>query len=364
MARNRTIYNVLALYADQVGPTVMQTGSGNIKQLSRVQSFDEDFTRNFTDVNQYGNLAAIDRIEVEAPDVTASFEYYVTNGENEKFLGLTVGNSGTTSANLVSCVSGILNKTTDQKNYYLLIADEGNDAANYAGANTGVIGIGNGFLTSYSVNAAVGEIPTASIELEALNVRIYANATGVTEGPGVNSSDGNILTGVKFLLPKATAQTGVSIPNALRPGDISFEMTGALGFTNADLKVQDFTLSFDLARTPLQKLGNRFAFSREIDFPVTASLEVNAQVGDLASGNLADLLCSNPDHNFTILMKQPGCDSNKDTALAYLFKGAKLTSQSFSSAIGDNASMTATFEVQIGSPQQTDRGIFISGSFA
>jgi hypothetical protein len=379
MARNRTIYNVLALYASQVGATGMQTGANDIKQLSRVQSFDEDFTRNFTDVNQFGNLAAIDRIEVENPDVTASFSYYLTNGQNEEDLGLNVYPSGTSQTDLRSCISGLLTKATDEKNYYLLIVEEGNDAAGYAGAKSGVIGVGNGFLTSYSVSAAVGDIPTADVEIEGLNVRVYSNlasnevdfgggvtGTGFAIIPAINPVDGTNLTGRFFSLPGAQSITGAGIPAALQPGDIIFnlESNKVLGFDGADLKVQDFTLSFDLARTPLQKLGNRFAFSREIDFPVTATLEVNAEVGDLADGNLSDLLCGEAEKDFTILMKAPGCGTDKPTALAYVFKGAKLVSQSFSSAIGDNATMTASYEVQLGGPQDTAKGIFISGSIA
>jgi hypothetical protein len=365
MARNRTIYQVLALYASNVTATGMQTGANDIKQLSRVQSFDEDFTRNFTDVNQFGNLAAIDRIEVENPDVTASFSYFLTNGQNEENLGLTVYGTGSTSSDLRSCISGILtNKAAGEKNYYLLIADEGNDAAGYNGAKTGVIGVGNGFLSSYSISAAVGDIPTADVEIEGLNVRVYGNHTGDSVIPAVNPVDGSNLTGRFFRLPGATSITGADIPAALQPGDILFNLASndTIGFDGADLKVQDFTLSFDLARTPLQKLGNRFAFSREIDFPVTATLEVNAEVGDLQDGNLSDLLCGETEKEFTISMKEAGCAADKPVALAYVFKGAKLVSQSFSSAIGDNATMTATYEVQLGGPQDTSKGIFISGS--
>lgn len=364
MARNRTIYNVLALYASQVTATGNQTGPNDIKQLSRVQSFDEDFTRNFTDVNQFGNLAAIDRIEVENPDVTASFSYFLTNGQNEDNLGLNVYGTGTSSTALRSCISGLLTKATDEKNYYLLIAEEGQDAAGYAGTKSGVIGVGNGFLTSYSVNAAVGEIPTADVEIEGLNVRVYGNVTGSAIIPAINPVDGTNLTNRFFRLPQAASITGADIPTALQPGDIIFSLSSndVVGFDGADLKVQDFTLSFDLARTPLQKLGNRFAFSREIDFPVTATLEVNAEVGDLADGNLADILCGESEKEFTISMKRAGCDTNKPTALAYVFKGAKLVSQSFSSAIGDNATMTASYEVQLGGPQDVNKGIFISGS--
>jgi len=364
MPRNRTIYNVLSLYASQVPATGQQTGLNTVRQLSRVQSFDEDFTRNFTDVNQFGNLAAIDRIEVEAPDVTASFSYYLTDGLNERLLGFTVPTTGSSSQ--VSAISGLLTKTTDEKNYYLVIADEGNDAAGYTLARTGVIGIGNAYITSYTVNAAVGDIPTADVELEALNLRVYGQLQSLSSGnevPTVRASDGQPLPGIRFVLPQATSLTGTSIPNALLPGDILFSPSGTLGFSDTDLKVQDFTLTVDLPRTPLNRIGSRFAFSREIDFPITSTLEMTAEVGDLESGNLVDLLCSNPNRDFTITMKAPACGGTGTNALTYLFRGAKLTSQSFSSAIGDNATMTATYEVQIGSPQQTDRGVFISGSY-
>lgn len=369
MPRNRTIYNVLSLYASQVPATGMQTGLNTVRQLSRVQSFDEDFTRNFTDVNQFGNLAAIDRIEVEAPDVTASFSYYLTDGLNERLLGLTVPTSGAGGfANQTSIISGLLSKATDEKNYYLLIADEGNDAAGYTLSRTGVIGIGNAYITSYTVNAAVGDIPTADVELEALNLRVYGQIQNTASGnelPSIRVSDGQIIPFVsgRFNLPPANSITGLTIPNALLPGDITFNPSGALGFVDGDLKVQDFTLTVDLPRTPLNRLGSRFAFSREIDFPITSTLEVNAEVGDLESGNLVDLLCTNPNRDFTITMRAPACGGTGAAALTYLFRGAKLTSQSFSSSIGDNATMTATYEVQVGSPQQTDRGIFLSGSY-
>jgi hypothetical protein len=407
MPRNRTIYNVLAVYASQTtgskGAQAQQTGLLDIRQLSRVQSFDEDFTRNFTDVNQYGNLAAIDRIEVEAPDVTASFEYYLTNGINEKWLGLTVAGSGESP---VSCVSGYLNNTTAEKNYYLSIVEEGFDANGYNRANTGVIGIGNGFLTSYSVNAAVGEIPSASVEIQGLNVRVYNQAalTGLalsgafgpnTTGyfgvvPAVDTVAGTNLTGIGFRLPIGESNytgyanitgTGVGgVPlygpiiqpgggnaqaTALRPGDITLTLpaNSTLGFLETDLKIQDFTLSLDLGRTPLQQLGNRFAFSREIDFPVTATLDVNANIGDITTGNLVDVICSSTKQDFTITLGNPGCGSSASTAMIYQFKGAKLVTQSLSSSIGDNVTMSASYEVQIGSPNDLANGIFISGSF-
>ena len=365
MPRNRTIYNALALYADQAGARVMQTGLGEVLQLSRVQTFDEDFSRNFTDINQYGNLASVDRLEVESPTVTASFSYYLTNGFNDHAIGLAAAPTSFPEANIVTAIGGLLTKVTDEKNYYLLIVDEGNDAAGFRGATSGAIAIGNAYLTSYSVNVAVGDIPTAEVEVEGLNVSVYQNTTGVSGAllPAINPTDGTKITDKFFRLPAAVSATG--IPSALIPGDITFTIPGnsTMGFEETDLKVQDFTLSFDLNRTPLQKVGNRFAFSREIDFPVTANLELNAEVGDLRNGSLVDLLCSETGQNFTINMKQPGCGTDKPTALSFFFRNAKLTSQSFTSAIGDNASMTASYEIQLGGIQDKVRGVFISGSY-
>ena len=365
MPKNRTIYNALALYAGQVNATGMQTGLGDVLQLSRVQSFDEDFTRNFTDVNQFGNLATIDRVEVEAPEVTANFSYYLTNGFNDHAIGLAVAPIFYPSIDIISCISGLLSRQTDEKNYYLLIADEGSDSVGFNSNNSGVLGIGNAYLNSYTVNAAVGDIATAEIEVEGLNMAVYTNNTDSSGYllPSINPAIGTKIENNYFALPPSVSASG--IPSALLPGDIimSIPTNSVLGFENTDLKIQDFNLSFDLNRTPLQKIGNRFSFSREIDFPVTATLELTAEAGDLRSGNLVDLLCEETTQNFTIEMKEPGCGQNKSTALLFIFRGAKLTSQSFTSTIGDNASMTASYEVQLGGIQDKTKGIFISGSY-
>jgi len=359
MSRNRIIYQSLALYASQNGITGAQTGSGSIAQLSRVQSFDTDFSRNFTDVNQYGQLAAIDRIEVEAPTVNLSTSWYVTDGSNEKYVGLSVPSNGSQ----ISCVSGILKKETDESNYYLLIAEEGSDAVNYAGSISGVIGVGNCFLTSYSVEASVGDIPTASADFEALNLRVYSDADGTNPVPAVNPVNGVSVSDVFFVLPQATENDNASQPTVVRPGDITLDLQGLGGFEADDLKVQSFTLSFDLSRTPLEKLGSRFAFSREIDFPVTASLSVDAQFGELLDFNLADLLCETGTYNLTIRMKENGCSGDGPQALVYTLKGAKVVSENITTSIGDNASATIEYEVQLAGPEDLTKGIFISGSY-
>lgn len=359
MSRNRIIYQSLGVFASQVAADAQQTGNGAIKQLTRVQSFDSSFERSLEDITQFGNLAAIDRLDTEAPTVSASLSYYLTDGGNENLLGLTVV---TGSQAGVSCISGILNKSTDEKNIYLMVANEGNDASNYVGT-TGVVGLGNAFITSYSLDVSVGEIPTATVELEALNARMYANASSSNEVPAVDPTNGQPVSNVYFSLPQHQTNAYGSQPTALLPGDATIDITGIVGWAGSDLKVQSASMSVALDRTPLNKLGSRFSFAREIDFPATATLDIEAEVGDLVDGDFADLLCDTGVYNLTLKLKKTACDGNGDNVMIATFKGAKLVSQDITTAIGDNATMSASFEVPIGGPQDTARGIFLSGTY-
>ena len=362
MARNRIIYQSLALYAGQTGVSAMHTGDGTIKQLTRVQSWDSDFSRNFTDINQYGQLAAIDRIEVEAPTVNMSTSWYPTDGSNEKYIGLSVCASGAAPTALLS---GILKKETDEKNYFLTVANEGSDAVNYSNVKTGVFGVGNCFLTSYSLEASVGDVPTASADFEALNFAVYSQATAISPVPSINAASGTKITGSYFKLPVATQNDNSSQVTVLRPGDITFALTNnqVKGFDSSDIKIQSFTLSTDLGRTPIEKLGSRFPFSREIDFPITASLSVEAQMGDLSDFNLADLLCETGFYDIAITLKKNDCSGAGAPAILAQIKGAKLLSENVSTSIGDNASVTLEYEASISGPEDLTKGVFISGSY-
>ena len=105
-------------------------------------------------------------------------------------------------------------------------------------------------------------------------------------------------------------------------------------------------------------------FAKEIDFPVTCTLSVDALVSDLKDGDLVDLICGG-NYDLKIRMQDPncvGCDANAgDTAMEINFKQAVLDSESFSSAIGDNKTVDLTFSTQIGGPEDNSVGVFVSG---
>jgi hypothetical protein len=120
-------------------------------------------------------------------------------------------------------------------------------------------------------------------------------------------------------------------------------------------------LSFDLARDPLQKLGSRFAFAREITFPVTVTCSVDANLGDITTGSLADVIDADSAYDLDIKLNAPGT-SNADNVMArYVLKKCKLDSQEYTSDIGSNKSVSLSFSAQVGGPKQSNVGLFISG---
>jgi hypothetical protein len=359
MPRKRVIYQSEALF-------VGATGAATPTQLSRVQNANYGFDITRTDINQYGQLAAIDRVIVEQPTVSLDFSYYASSGQNENALGFFLGTGRGALAN-------ILTGGKDINNYYIYVSPEGTDA-NIDTSATGlngiggrVIGIGNGGLTSYSIEAAVGGFPTVSVAAEGLNMKFYGATTGYT--PDVNPENGAPNSGSSFSIP--IPNTGVGY-TALRPGDISLTISG-LGVNASDLKIQNFSISTDIGRDPIQKLGSKYAFSREITFPVTVTANAEAIIGDIGGtdnlGNaLSDLVC-NDGNSYDITFNLGAPSNNCDTsylpyALQYILKGAKLDSQSFSSAIGDNKSVTLGFSAQIGGPSDLNKGLFISNNVA
>lgn len=388
MARNRVIYQSEALFVG--GLSGVNTGSnglpaltGNIgnsglpygiglaaiNQLQRVQSANYSFTVNRTDVNEFGQLAAIDRVILEQPTVSLDFTYYLNSGDNERFLGLVVNNTGT--ANLTGALGYIMQNTGDVKNYYILVTPEGTDVYNNPDITTtsNMIGIGNGFLASYNMEASVGSFPTITANVDAYNMRFYGFTSG--EVPTISTVDGkNLSTADRFFrfsgeLINATGVSGsLKGYSALKPGDISLNISGATGISSTDLKVQSASINLDIGREDLQKLGNRFPFTKLITFPLTATMTIDAVVGDLAAANLADLVngdCGK--FNLDLAINGAACGSTTSKqAIKYYFRGAKLDSEEFSSSVGSNKSVTLTFSSQIGGPTDQSNGVFIEGS--
>jgi len=398
MARNRVIYQSEALFVKE--PSGHHQLS-NTDQLLRVQDISHGVELNRTDVNEFGQLSAIERKIIEPPTVSLDFSYYAHGGRNEDLLGFTLTTDRSSNvSNLKQAISGFMTGTEDEKNYYIAVSEAGDDlAAGSAGTQEGVIGIGNGTVTSYSLEAAVGDIPSCSVSVEASNIIFQGSGRNI-KNPAVNNKTGQLLvphntvgTNVSNLasFPQAS-DTGTKSGNydvaCVRPGDITInfndagnpgpsdaanpsgevsQMGGAYLEGNAASHIQNFTLDVPLARTALNRIGSVYPYAREMDTPVNITLSVSALMADIADGTLNDLLCNNDLlRNIRITLREPcaGDDANGGTEIVqeYLLKGCQLDSQNFAASIGDNKTVDLVFTCQQSGANGTGNGLYMWGT--
>ena len=363
MPTNRNFYQVHAMYVGPSPSSGSHYSSGNsgdnlITQLHRVQTYGHNASIARQDINQFGQLERIGAEIIDQPEVSANFSYYLTNVLNEQRIGLTPVDG---SANFIS---GILNASDSEKNYFVSVVDEGNNAVNYDPANgvNGVIAIGNGFINSYAFDAAVGGLANVSVGVEGLNLRYYTGYSG--QIPAINPEDGIEVTGNNFQIPQAVSGVAGQ-ETALRYGDITVDITNDfLGVDISDAKIQSVNLSAQLSRTPQNKLGSRFAVNRPIQFPVPVNLSFDAEVGDLVTGSLADILCNDQDYTISVTLRRPDCANQGDVAAKYTVKGLKLDTADYNASIGPNDTVSFGFSTQLGGPNQDNVGVFLSGSLA
>jgi len=410
MAKNRVIYQSDALF---VSKGVDSTGASEHAQLRRVQSANYSFNVARQDVNQFGQLSRLEAIILEAPTVSFDASYLLGDGFNEQALGFANG-SGLNKG----FISGQIASTSGQ-NLYILTAPEGTDANfNTTSTSYSTIGIGNAFLTDYTLDASIGSIPTVSVSFEGTNMNATAGVSGTINGisgvgysgisgVGIDPTAGTVLSnqsslkrifdytaptnalqsGRGIVFPPASQGTGVlvngledgdasrSVVTALRPGDISLSFANADGDAIVDLDgegaahVQSVSISVPLGRTPIDRLGSRFSFARVVDFPITPTLSVSAIVSDTQTRALTDII-NNDDFidSITILFKDSdstlvaGNPSGNLHRAAYKLTKLKLDSEAFSSSIGPNKTVDLSFSLSIGGPEDTVNNVFFSGA--
>lgn len=365
----RQIYNVLGL---AVGPSPStgymfsqgNTGVNLLTYLPRVQSVSIDYTIPRVDVNQYGQLDRLDSLIVAAPTATATVDYLLLDGYTESLLGFSASGQQ-------SFVSGIIDGTQSDKNYFLGIAPEGVDLIADTNINSiNVVGLGNGYVSNYGLNLAVGQIPRASVTIESTNAQSYVGASG-NSSPAINYNTALPVTGVNYSLPTMISYTGLNTVAALRPGDItlSFPRIDGLGDYMSGIgriHVQSVALSVPIALDNITELGNPYPISRKIRFPVDCTLTIEALVGDVSTGAIASVFCNDPFMNLSLAMNNPNCQRTGAAAITLNFNQAKLINRNYSSSIGQNSTVRLTFQNQLQgiSPLYLQKGIVFSGSYS
>ena len=204
--------------------------------------------------------------------------------------------------------------------------------------------------------------------------------TPISGGTVLTAPAGTTIPVAPIVLPIPTTNLNPSNVNpsgsisTLRPGDITLTLrqspfsddtaSAIPGASITNAHIQSYTISFDLSRTPIQKLGSRFAFARPVDFPITATFSFDAIMADLTTGNIADIVDCDTNYDARVVLTNAAdCSdpSNKEQIIVYDLKRLKMDNQSYSSSIGDNKTVTFDFSCQVGGPEQADVGVFMSG---
>ena len=131
--------------------------NSSIVALTRVQSANLQINQareSVFDLNGNGAATIVTR-----PVPSIDFSYYISSGLNEKLLGFPTDGSSVLAA---------LNSS--EQNYYFTANADRQDVFNYSGDNIRTWSLGNAVITSYAISCAVGQIPTANVTVEGLNL--------------------------------------------------------------------------------------------------------------------------------------------------------------------------------------------------
>jgi hypothetical protein len=324
----------------------------------------------------------------------------------------------------------LLNRLCDNRNIFLLLNEARDDMlfSNPPADPPIVFGVGNCYIKSFNMSASVSQVTKTTVSFDGANadIRTYTpivvnTSNEVTAGtivPAINPYNGtrseyfyDLSTGtlinpfypekVLFYLSDGSYATGGSYPLAditpdhciepeltfngyvgvIRPDKIEVSILGT-GFgalvsgisTNENVAFQSFDLNLDIPRKDLVGFGSIYPKDRKFVPPAKGTFSVEMLLTGLNPGDLSEL---DPQSEFDIHLTLCGWSQlNQNYDEPYMrikINGAFLDSQSFSSAIGQNASWSATFSFDdglchemftgssIGHFPTSRRGMFVSG---
>lgn len=342
---------------------------GNLlRTLNLVQNTSFNFSPSRNEVSQIGGTDSIVSRKVSSqPEISFSFSHILSDGRNEDMLGFCI--SGDNSAFL----SGIHEKDKD-RNFFLAISDDQSEDFNLQKdySNIDVLAFGNCFPVSYSLNAAVGSLSTASVEYLAANVKAEKPNTAYTvvdaasntdravSGviPAINPENGQIATDEKthgYLISSGSISEKGTINSGdihyLRPGDIELTLPpmsapGALISGNNKMHINQLAINIPIGRTSSVGFGSNYVTERKLSLPILADINFSAVANSFTQENLDNIFTKDEEYTFTITLRDPtssagGVPTNK--AIELEVTQAKCQSQSISEAIGGNMEVNAAF---------------------
>ena len=174
---------------------------------------------------------------MKPPTVSLDFSYYLTDGFNERALGFFVQQTGVAAssqrfANAESNSTGNFASghlvSSSGANFYIVTSPDGEDLnknpAVGLDTNDSVIGVGNCYVSDYSVELAVGSLPTVNVSVEGANMNSVDYSAGFEKPSGESRKWIKIYKHNHYpAKPRSKMEVSISKGGpitALRPGDI------------------------------------------------------------------------------------------------------------------------------------------------
>ena len=386
MSRNRIIYNVQDLFFGlPSGETSELSGYHILRRINRVQSVNYDFNISRTDIGVLGKTQNIARPIIEPPSISLDFSYFLEGVTNERRIGFNVDNQNESNKPLFVKNLFDSSRGLDSRNIYLvtnnlsdldirgqsdsyeaayLSAEPSEKASLIIDNNSpgyGILAFQNAYVSNYSVDISVGNIPQVNVSCVADNVIYFPSGSGVSV-PLLNTKDGTSYDGgAKILIPKHFKEKAPNVEFGsltFRPGNITVDIQKqtSTGINFHTETLQSFSLELPLDRENISYLGYKLYADRPIKLPIKSSLKLGFLDKQSLSGSLFSEINRDESYNFVVNCKK----DNGDVGLRYLVSGAKFESVSHSSSVGDNFNSEMSFSVEMDLDDYKN-GIFVSG---
>ena len=173
--RNAIQYNAAGLFLTD--SPAARPSSDKIYFFNRTQQANLSIDIPRQDIQHIGGEDFLDRKIVSESSVSLSFNYLLTDGYEENLLGLNI------ASGKCDITGSIYSGVREDKSAFLVVGEEPFDLLGYAKRKNGysgadAIGIGNCFITKYSISASVGALATASVDMAASNVKYSCIGSG------------------------------------------------------------------------------------------------------------------------------------------------------------------------------------------
>jgi hypothetical protein len=361
ITRNRVMYGGTDILISNSPSWNDQTNLTNLKLLKRVTSSSISISNPVTRTRQVGSSDFTFQKYTNNPEIEVGINYYASDNSNELMLGLVADNTSGIFSNFA--------KSGGDKNLYFILTDsDGQDADGIEDAvGLDVFAVGNAFLNNYSFSAAVGDLATVDLGFSCVNM-VFETYAGTgpngSEVPAINlplgtkSTEKYTITGFNFDLDNYISNQS-NRPSALRPGDIGLEipqpiMGGVRYSGESPANITSMSINIPIERKDLIGFGSNFPYDKRIIFPVVGTLSFEGYIDEPVTGDFSNIFENENSYDFAFNFKTP----DNETGIRIEIDGARVESQSFDQAIGDNLTFSSEFSFAVSA---TD-GFRISGA--